>query len=149
MKNDSFCEKERKRIEKLNRFQISNKFKKVGYSIVIGAFLGMIIRKLADVDVYWLKELLRSLFLLGLLIISISKDKIEDEYIESLRSQSYRLAFLISVVYSLIQPYVEYLVDNLLNKSSDSNTGFSYFQVLIFMLFVQIAFFEQLKRFSK
>ena len=149
MKNESFCEKERKRIEKLNRFQISNKFKKVGYSIVIGAFLGMIVRKLAVVDVYWLKELLRSLFLFGLLIISISKDKIEDEYIESLRSQSYRLAFLISVVYALIQPYVEYLVDNLLNKISDSNSGFSYFQVLIFMLFVQIAFFEQLKRFSK
>lgn len=149
MFNSSFCESERKKIEKMNKFQLSQKFKTIGCYIVIATFSSMLIRKIADVDIFWLKELLRSLLLLGMLIISISKDKVEDEFIESLRAQSYRLAFVLTVIYALIQPYVEYVVDFLLNDNPKDFGSFSYFQVLTFMLVIQIAFFEQLKRMNK
>ena len=86
--------------------------------------------------------------MIGFLIISISKDKIEDEYIDSLRAQSYRLAFILSVVYSLIQPLINYFVDVLLNVEPKEFYDFSYFQVLFFMLVVQIMFFTQMKRFN-
>ena len=82
------------------------------------------------------------------LIISISKEKIEDEYIDSLRAQSYRLAFILSVVYSLIQPLINYFVDVLLNEEPKEFYDFSYFQVLFFMLVVQIMFFSHMKRFN-
>lgn len=82
------------------------------------------------------------------LIISISKEKIEDEYIDSLRAQSYSLAFILSVVYSLIQPLINYSVDVLLNEEPKEFYDFSYFQVLFFMLVVQIMFFSHMKRFN-
>ena len=149
MSKSSLCESERNKIEKMNKFQLSQKFKKIGYYIVIATFISMLIRKIVDVDVFWVKEMLRSLLLLGMLIISISKDKIEDEFIESLRAQSYRLAFVLTVLYALIQPYIEYVVDFLLNDNPKDFGSFSYFQVLTFMLVIQIAFFEQLKRMNR
>ena len=82
------------------------------------------------------------------LIISLSKEKVEDEFIDSLRSQSYRLAFVMAIVYSLVQPLINYGVGTLLNQD-DELQGFSYFQVLFFMLIVQLMFFWQLKRMNK
>ena len=149
MSKSSFCESERNKIEKMNKFQLSNKFKRVGYYIAITAFAFMIIRKIADVDIFWVKQISKHLLLLGMLIISISKDNTEDEFIENLRSQSYRLAFILTVLYALIQPFIEYFVDFLLNDNPKDFGSFSYFQVLTFMLVIQIAFFEQLKRMNR
>lgn len=141
---ESICETERRKLDKMSRFQLSNQFKKVGWTIVLFTFLIMIGRKIMD-DYEWLKPFLKVLLVIGMLIVSISKDKIEDELIDKLRSQSYRLAFIIGVVYYLIQPYVEYGVATILNKDK-VDLDFSAFQVLIFMLLVQIMFFENLKR---
>jgi hypothetical protein len=144
---ESYCERERSKLERLNKFQLANKYKKVGYVIVIVAFALMIAKKFVD-EPSWVKPILINILLLGMLIISISKEKVEDEYIDSLRSQSYRLAFVLAVVYSLVQPGVNYVVGLLLGKEEGSNE-FSYFQVLFFMLVVQLMFFYQLKRFNK
>lgn len=140
----SFCENEDKRIEKLNRFQLSNRFKRIGWMIVLASFVLMIAKRFID-EPTWVKPLLTNVMILGFLFISIARDKIEDELIIKLRAQSYRLALVFGVIYSLVQPYIEYAVEYLLN-SGEANMSFSYFQLLIFMLVVQIAFFEQFKR---
>ncbi|MCH3885164.1 hypothetical protein [Tenacibaculum aquimarinum] len=147
MSQQSFCEKERKNLEKLNKFQLGNQFKKIGVIIAIGSFILMIARKYFE-DSEWIRPLLHGLLLIGLLIISVSKEKIEDEYVDSLRSQSYRLAFIMAIVYSLVQPLINYAVAVLFNQD-DNLKGFSYFQVLFFMLIVQLLFFWQLKRMNK
>lgn len=144
---ESYCEKERSRLEKMYNFQLPNRFKKVGWGVVIGAFILMIVKKFVD-EPSWVKPLLSNIFIIGFLIISLSKEKIEDEFIDSLRSKSYRLAFVMGVIYSVIQPYVEYGVDYLIHGEV-SESGFSYFQVLVFMLIVQITFFYQLKRYYR
>lgn len=146
MSKSSFCEKERSKIEKMYQFQLPHQFKKVGWFIVIGTFVVMLIRKIADVDVFWLKEVLRYIFLVGFLMISISKEKIEDEFVEMLRAKSYRVAFVFSVLYALVQPYVNYIVDFFLEKTPNDTNEFSYFQLLCFMLVVQIGVFWQFKR---
>ncbi|QMU65166.1 MAG: hypothetical protein GKR88_13270 [Flavobacteriaceae bacterium] len=143
----SYCEKERNRLEKLHKFQLAHKYKKVGITIAIFAFLLMIAKKFVD-EPLWIKPILSNILLLGMLIISVSKEKIEDEYIDSLRSQSYRLAFVFAIIYSLIQPGINYVVTVLLGKETGANE-FSYFQVLFFMLIVQLLFFNQLKRWNK
>lgn len=143
----SYCEKERTKLETLNKFQLANTYKKVGISIVVITFLLLIAKKFVEVP-DWLKPVLSNLLLLGLLIISISKDKVEDEYIDSLRSQSYRLAFVIAIVYSLIQPVTNYIVDFILNKDSAAY-HFDYFQILFFMLLIQLMFFRQLKKMNR
>ena len=70
----------------------------------------------------------------------------EDEMIVSLRSKSMRLAFVLAVLYALIQPLVNVLVFYVIDFNDLSGNTFSYFQVLFFMLMIQIIFFEVLKR---
>ncbi|QNM86323.1 hypothetical protein H9W90_04150 [Polaribacter pectinis] len=147
MSKQSICERERSHLEKMNKFQLGNQFKKIGLIIAIGTFVLMIGRKYIE-DSEWIRPILHGILLIGLLLISLSKEKIEDEFIDSLRSQSYRLAFIMAIVYSLVQPLVNYGVGNLLNQNEEMKS-FSYFQVLFFMLIVQLMFFWQLKRMNK
>lgn len=146
MSKSSFCEKEQSRMEKIYQFQLPHRFKKIGWIIAITAFAFMLFRKFADIDAFWVKEVLRYIFLVGFLMVSISKEKLEDEYIDSLRSKSYRIAFVLTVLYALVQPYVNYIVDIILNKTPNNTNEFSYFQLLCFMLIVQITVFMQLKK---
>ncbi|WP_298781749.1 hypothetical protein [uncultured Polaribacter sp.] len=147
MSKQSLCERERSHLEKMNKFQLENKYKKIGSFIAIGVFTVMIGRKYID-NSEWLKPILHGVLLVGLLLISLSKEKLEDEFIDSLRSQSYRLAFIMVIIYSLVQPLINFVVGYLLDKN-EKIEGFSYFQVLFFMLIVQLMFFWQLKRMNK
>lgn len=147
MSKQSFCEKERSHINKLNTFQLSNQYKKVGFILALSAFVFLIITKITAIEIIWITPILKNVLVAGLLLVSISKEKIEDEFIDSLRSQSYRLAVILTVLYAIFQPFVNYVVDVILSKNlADYSSNFSYFQVLVFMLFIQIAFFEQMKR---
>lgn len=147
MSKPSICERERSQLEKMNKFQLSNQFKRIGITIGITAFLLMIGRKFIDSS-EWVRPILQGFLLVGLLIVSLSKEKVEDEFIDSLRAQSYRLAFLLAIVYSLVQPLINYIVGLMLNEN-DELKSFNYFQVLFFMLIVQLMFFWQLKRMNK
>lgn len=147
MSKQTICERERSHLEKMNKFQLGNQFKKIGYMIAIGAFILMIGRKYIE-DSEWIRPILHGLLLIGLLVISLSKEKIEDEFMDSLRSQSYRLAFLMAILYSLAQPIVNYGLAVLFNQN-DELEYFDYFQVLFFMLIVQLMFFWKLKGMNK
>ena len=142
----SICEKERSYVEKMNKFQLHHKYKKIGYILSLLAFALMIVKKFID-EPTWVKPVLSGILLIGMLIISLAKEKLEDEYIDSLRSQSYRIAFILVIVYSLVQPLVNFGV-GLLFDESEKLQGFDYFQVLFYMLVVQLMVFWQLKRFN-
>jgi len=144
MKKSTICERERIQLEKMNKFQLGNPYKKVGFTVTITSFVLIIAIKYTDNPV-WLKPFLHGILLIGLLLISVSKEKIEDEYIDSLRSQSYRLAFILAIVYALLQPIVNVVVSYVLQQDNEYES-FNYFQVLFFMLIVQLLFFWKLKK---
>ena len=144
MKKSTICERERIQLEKMNKFQLQSQYKKIGFIVALGSFFFMIAIKYIDNPV-WLKPFLHGVLLIGLLLISVSKEKIEDEYIDSLRSQSYRLAFILAIVYALVQPIVNFVVAYVFNQDDDIKS-FSYFQVLFFMLIVQLLYFWKLKK---
>ena len=144
MKKATICERERIQLEKMNKFQLQSQYKKIGLIFALGSFFFMIAIKYIDNPV-WLKPFLHGVLLIGLLLISVSKEKIEDEYIDSLRSQSYRLAFILAIVYALVQPIVNFVVAYVLNQDDDIK-NFNYFQVLFFMLIVQLLYFWKLKK---
>ncbi|MDB4171524.1 MAG: hypothetical protein P8P28_05990 [Polaribacter sp.] len=144
MKKSTICERERIQLEKMNKFQLGNPYKKVGFTVTITSFVLIIAIKYIDNPV-WLKPFLHGILLIGLLLISVSKEKIEDEYIDSLRSQSYRLAFILAIVYALLQPIVNVVVSYVLQQDNEYES-FNYFQVLFFMLIVQLLFFWKLKK---
>lgn len=144
MTKETLCEAERRRLEKMNKFQLPHAYKRIGYLISAMAFL-LMIAKIFFEEPSWVKPLLSNILLFGLLMASISRDKDEDEMIVNLRSQSYRLAFILGVLYSFVQPYVNYYVA-LLIRPENASKDFSYFQVLAFMLLIQLMFFHQLKK---
>ena len=59
--------------------------------------------------------------LLGMLMNSMSKEKIEDEYLGRLRSQSYRFSFIVVVLYALIQPLINFGVGILFDKTESNS----------------------------
>ena len=147
MSKQTICERERSHLEKMNKFQLGNQFKRIGFIIAIGTFSLMIIRKYIE-NSEWTRPILHAILLVGLLVISLSKEKLEDEFIDSLRAQSYRIAFILVIVYSLLQPVINYVVGYILNENEEMKS-FGYFQVLFFMLVVQLMVFWQLKRLNK
>ena len=146
MKREELLNRERTRIVRWAKFQLAHKWKHLGLFICLLTFLALLTLKFLDGDFLMQKFLLKRVLLVGLLIIAISKDKIEDEMIVSLRSKSMRLAFVLAVLYALIQPLINSIVFYIVDYKDPSYYSFSYLQVLFFMLIIQILFFEVLKR---
>ena len=139
---------ENKRFGKLINFKLPTSFLKIGIAISLVSIVMMFVRAFAvDGETEWLKLLLQKTLLIGMLIMSVSKDKEEDEMIITLRSQSYAIAFVIGVVYALVMPYVEFGVDNVVNTNVSELKNLGDFQVLLFMLMIQLLFFHNLKRY--
>jgi hypothetical protein len=137
---------ERTKLESfLDKFQLPNSFKKVGIAIFLLSFVVLTIIKFADNEPLWLRPALKQAMLVGLLMISISREKIEDELIQILRSKSYALAFIIGVIYIMLQPLTNELVNFILG-TAEAPDNMGYVQVLLFMLLIQVGFFEVLKR---
>ena len=148
MEAKKIIECEQKRFGKLINFRLSSKFMSIGIAIGMLSIVMMFVRAFAmEGDTIWLKLLLQKMLLVGLLIMSISKDKEEDEMTIVLRSQSYAIAFVIGVVYALVMPYVEFGVDSVVKSNVSELKNLGDFQVLLFMLMIQLLFFHNLKRY--
>lgn len=148
MKTEELMNCERNRFQKLINFRLPHAYMTLGIVILLGSLIMMLIRAFViEGDTEWLKLLLQKTLLVGLLILSLSKDKIEDEQTISLRSQSYAIAFVIGVLYALLMPYVEFGVSTIANSGGETFKNLGDFQVLLFMLMVQLMFYHNLKRY--
>ena len=86
MKTEKFIECERNKFQKLINIRLPHRFMLVGITIALLSIVMMFVRAFAMVgDTLWLKLLLQKTVLIGMLILSLSKDKIEDEMTISLR----------------------------------------------------------------
>lgn len=139
---------ERKGLERIINFRLAHKFMAVGIAVVALSIITMFVRSfLMEGDTEWLKLLAQQGLLVGMLLMSVSRDKIEDEMTMTLRAQSYAIAFVIGVVYALVMPYVEYGVSNVVNSGGEAFKNLGDFQVLLFMLMIQLMFYHVLKRY--
>ena len=137
---------ERNRLNKIQNYRLPVYFKYIGFVLFMISFLIIMSKIFIDDQSEFIRELGKKGFLIGMLLISISKDKEEDELIMKIRSQSYTLAFVIGVIYALVMPYVDYGVSNVLKPEGETLKNLGDFQILIFMLMVQLMFFYVLKR---
>ena len=148
MNTKKIIECEQKRFGKLINFRLSHKFMAIGMAIAGLSIAMMFVRAFAmEGDTEWLKYVLQKTLLVGMLVMSISKDKIEDEMLLQLRAQSYTIAFVVGVFYALIMPYIEYGVSNVVNNGGEVYKDLGDFQVLLFMLMIQLMFYHNLKRY--
>jgi len=148
MRTEKLVECERKRLNKIVSFRLPRRFMNIGIGVVAIAIVMMMVRAFnLEGDTQWLKHLLQKTLLIGLLLMSLSRDKIEDEMTIGLRSQSYAIAFVVGVIYALVMPYVDYGVSNVVRSGGEVYKDLGDFQVLLFMLMIQLMFYNTLKRY--
>jgi len=139
---------ERKSLEKMKKYQLPNQFKKIGFSILIISFVSLFMNRFSINDLEF-KMIAKYGMLVGLLIASISKEKIEDELISNLRMQSYTFAFIVGVIITLTNPFFSYIVDFFIKAKESSTNGVGDWQILWLLLSIQVFYFEFLKRLHK
>ena len=136
---------ERSQIEKLGSAQLPNSFKKLGLIIFIICFAGLFINRFS-INLEDLRMISKYGLLIGLLMMSISKDKFEDERIAKIRMQSYTLAFIMGVFMTFLIPFADYLVDFFIKDNNPELKNTGDWQILWLLLSTQVLFFELLKR---
>ncbi len=147
MAKETFCEVEDRRFEKFKNFGLPNRFKRVGIILVVISILFMITRKVFDIEIaVSIKFILKRVVLIGLLMIAISKEKVEDEMIRTIRGQAFSMSFVAGVVYTLIQPLINYVVALFVEKDKEPLTDVGDFQVLWFLLTMYLLFFYMIKK---
>ncbi len=136
---------ERKSLKEMGKYQLPNYFKKIGIGLFALSFLSLLINAFS-INVFVYREIAKYGMLIGMLLISISKEKIEDELITKLRMQSYTLAFIAGVFFALILPFMDYFVDLLFQTDKANLKDMGDWQILWILLSVQVFYFETLKR---
>ncbi len=146
MKIKNILECERDQLYKMMNYQLPNKFIWIGVWVFALSFISMIALKFFDFNKDSVRMILQNVMLISLLVISVSKDKEEDEMLKLMRMQSYALAFIIGVLFAVFQPVFNHLVALIMNSKDSAYSVMGEFQVLFFMLLIQLIFFNYLKR---
>lgn len=137
---------ERNTIQKILNFRLPRYFRALGIVLFAVSFLMMFLKSSFPEYTSEIKEGAKRLMLVAMLFMSMSKDKEEDELTNLLRGQSYAVAFILGVVYALVMPYVEYGVSNLVNTETEAFKDLGDFQILLFMLMIQLMYYYILKK---
>lgn len=148
MATKSILECEIDKLKKLSKYQLPNQFKKIGIWLFIISLISLFINAFS-IDDLVIRATIKYGMLIGLLLASISKEKIEDELIVKLRMQSYTIAFIFGVVFTLMMPFVDYIFDYLFKSNEAVIKDMGDWQILFILLSFQIFYFEILKKIHK
>lgn len=143
-------ESEHSRIQKAINFRFPHSYKRIGIVAAAGIMLFLLFYKFYGANSLLVKDILRTVMLLCLLVASLSKEKFEDEYVAHVRAQSHKLSFLFALAYSILLPLVSLVMDTLISSiNTDNRINFhevSAFEVIFMIICFQLLFFETLKR---
>jgi len=136
---------ERKKMKDLTKYQLPNHFKTIGIGLTLASFAALFLNKFAF-NMPEFKFMAKHGMLIGLLLVSIAKEKIEDERIGQLRMQSYTFAFIAGVMYALVLPFMDFLVDVVVQNKEAVLKDTGDFMILWLLLTIQVLYFEFLKK---
>ena len=145
MNKKNFAECERHRIQKVIDFRLPMAFKWVGAFLLVSAFVLFFFRTQFPEQADLLRGIGRTIFVIGLLCISLARDKEEDEMTIALRAQSYAIAFILGALYAIVMPYIEFGVSNIVHSGGEAYKELGDFQLLSFMFLIQLGFYHTLK----
>lgn len=128
-----------------------SKFKLLPYSYKIVGFIAaglsivsFIAIALLDID-NMVNTITWSVLLMAMLLISVSREKEEDEYTLSLRNKSYMMAFIAGVLFAVIQPYINFGVSSVVDGNEATFSEMPSYVIVWYMLFVQLGFYYLLR----
>lgn len=132
-------------------FRLPPSFKLIGLIGAVSIFVFLLASKFIGSYSLITKDILRTLVLLFMLVASVSKDPIEDEYNRLLRFQSYVISFVFTALYTISIPLIAIFFDFIITKiTGDGTVSFhqvSAFEVLFLLMGLQLLLFSSLKRF--
>lgn len=144
---------EHSQLERIINFRFPHRYKKLGLIGAVLVIIFLIGYKFYGGNMLITKDVCRTLMLFLLLIASLSKDVIEDEYIDHVRAQSYIIAFICSVSYAIVLPLIALILDFLITRiTGDGTINFyeiSAFEVIFMLVCFQLLCFEGMKRFGR
>lgn len=143
MKQDGSIEK----IDKYTNFLLPNKFKRVGLVLFVFAFVsyftvGVYVE---NSNYYLLQNIAHTIAILSLLMIAISREKIEDELIAKIRMQSYHYAVIGTVIVHFCMFFVPSILTLLFSSTQTIQENNDIF-VLVCLLVIKILTFNKLKK---
>jgi len=144
----SVLECERRSLERMKKYQLPIQFRKIGFAILIISFISLFANRFS-INNLELKTVAKYGMLVGLLLTSLSKEKIEDELVRNLRLQSYAFAFIVGVIITLTNPFFSYITDIFIKGEKVSWYGVGDWQILWLLLSIQVFYFEFLKSLHK
>ena len=153
MNMKEILECERQQSTKIMKFIfLPNYFKTIGLIITLLGFTAKIVlsnfQENSETIAFISANLVENIILVAMLMIVLSREKIEDELVEKLRNQAFMFAFLTGVLFTIFQPYITYLVGLIIKPGNLSFERLDDFVILWFMLVVYILHFHLLKKTS-
>ena len=145
MTRQGIQEYDRKSLQKIEKLRLPHIYKRIGIGIAVVTFIGMFINAFT-MNIPELKIIMKYGILVGLLIASISREKVEDELIINLKMKSYTFAFIVAVFFTLMTPLIDYIVDVVLANGAPTLEEVGDWEILWMLLSIQIFYFEYLKR---
>lgn len=117
-------------------------FKRIGLIVMILAFVPAVIVKSMNVEMVQLqKELFRiftlNAFILGLLFVAWSKDKVEDEMTLAIRLKAMAWTFGWAVLYVILKPIVDLLFKDPIQDLTGQTVVISMLFVYLIMYYLQ------------
>jgi FtsH-binding integral membrane protein len=121
---------------------LPHSFKKVGIAVMVLAFIPAILVKAIGIAMAQTqKELIRvvtlNVFILGLLFLAWSRDKIEDEMTLVLRLKSMGFAFLWGVLLVVVEPLINVFFKNPIENSRAQGLVISMLLVYLTLYYLQ------------
>ncbi|MCI4669417.1 MAG: hypothetical protein MRZ79_14885 [Bacteroidia bacterium] len=144
MSGKNFIERENQQLGKFRA--LPHVFKVIGLVASTLSLMGWLYVLFNQLNPPYLLVVFQDLLLISMLLITISKEKVEDEYIHQLRLVSFGTAFVAGVFHAVFQPLVNYVFEGINQPDPSSYRGFDGFFTLLIMLAFQIIIFHSLKR---
>jgi DMSO/TMAO reductase YedYZ heme-binding membrane subunit len=125
------------------QYGIPNYFKKIGIGLIALVILSGVLVKIGVEVAQHTKDLLRvfalNLLIVGLLLIALAKDKVEDEMIIALKMKTMAFAFIWGVLIVIIHPIIGLI-------SNDQITGIPGQELVLQMLVLYLIVYPLSKR---
>ncbi len=118
---------------------LPNNFKKVAFGIMILSILLVVLSvlKAITIDEEIVKTLAKSGFLVSLLLLVITKNKIEDELTLRIRLRAFAASFIYGVVIVIAEPFINLLFgDSFVSDKGIAELLISMFFFNFFMMFL-------------
>lgn len=146
----SVLECESETVDKWSRFKLPNKLKPIGWIIAITSFIAFLFTRNAGLDNFLWLFLIKNIGVLGLAMVTLSKEKIEDEMLNSLRGKAMLFTLFCIIFFIILTPFITVLLSGLITDDFRS-TAFelSQYNTLSCVMLMYILGFETMKRLYK